>query len=73
MYSRNGHVAPGLLFRLTENSLLTKIEQLIHYLPGIFKLDDTAGIHQLYRLQEVDPLNYLKKHYNAQMQQDKAA
>jgi len=73
MYSRNGHVAPGLLFRLTENGLLTKLEQLIQYIPGIFKLDDTAGVHQLYRLHEFEPLKYLEKHYDVLQQQDKAA
>jgi len=73
MYSRNGHVAPGLLFRLTENGLLTKLEQLIHYLPSVFKLDDTAGVHQLYRLRELEPLKYLEKHYDVLQQQDKAA
>lgn len=73
MYSHGGTVAPGLLFRLTENDLLTKLEQLIQYIPGIFKIDDTAGIHQLYRLQEFDPFKYLEKHYNALQQQDEAA
>ncbi len=73
MYSRDGHVAPGLLFRLTENGLLTKLEQLIHYLPDNFRIDDTAGIHQLYRLNEIDPFKYLEKHYNAMQKQDEAA
>lgn len=73
MYSRNGHVAPGLLFRLTENGLLTKLEQLINYIPSVFKLDDTAGVHQLYRLHEFEPLKYLEKHYDVPQQQDKAA
>jgi hypothetical protein len=73
MYSRNGHVAPGLLFRLTENDLLAMLEQLINYIPDIFKLDDTAGVHQLYRLHEYEPLKYLEKYYNALQQQDKAA
>ena len=72
MYSRNGFVAPGLLFRLTENALLTKLEQLVNYIPGVFKLDDTAGVHQLYRLHEFEPFKYLEKHYNTR-QQDKAA
>ncbi len=73
MYSRDSYIAPGLLFRLSENGLLSKLEQLIHYIPGIFKIDDTAGIHQLYCLQELDPFQYLKKHYNAMQQQDAAA
>lgn len=65
MYSRDGQVAPGLLFCLTENGLLTKLEQLVQHIPGVFKIDDTAGIHQLYRLKELDPMTYLEKHYNS--------
>ena len=33
MYSKNSRVAPGLVFRLSETALLTKLEQLIHYIP----------------------------------------
>lgn len=73
MYSRDGYVAPGLLFRLTENGLLTKLEQLIHEIPGVFKIADTAGIHQLYLLKEFDPFKFLEKHYNALQQQAEAA
>lgn len=73
MYSKDGYPAPGLLFRMTENGLLTKLEQLINYIPGIFKIDDTAGIHQLYQLQEFETFKYLEKHYNALQQQDEAA
>lgn len=64
MYSRGNHIAPGPIFRLSENGLLTKIEQVILYQPGVFKLVDSAGIHQLYLLQEdIDPFAYLTKHY----------
>lgn len=73
MYSRDGYVAPGLLFRLTENGLLSKLEQLIHEIPGVFKITDTSGIHQLYLLKEFDPFKFLEKHYNALQQQDEAA
>lgn len=70
MYSRDGFAAPGLLFRMTESGLLAKLEQLINYIPGIFKIDETAGIHQLYRLHEARPFNYLNKHYNDLKEQD---
>ena len=73
MYGKKGYLAPGLAFRLSENGLLEKIEQLIHYLPGKLKLDETAGIHQLYCLQALEPIDYLKKHYNMQMHPPKAA
>ena len=72
MYSQDGHIAPGLVFRLTENDLLTKIEQLVHYLPDVFKVTDSAGIHQLYLLQDIDPMRYLEKHYNVQQQEQAA-
>jgi len=73
MYGRKGYVAPGLIFRVTENNLLEKIELLISYFPDMFKLDETAGIHQLYCLREINPFDYLEFHYNAYAQQEKAA
>ncbi len=73
MYSHEGQVAPGMLFRLTENGLLTKLEQLIKYIPGVFKVDDTAGVHQLYRLKEIEPLTYLENHYSALQQESQSA
>lgn len=73
MYSKDGWPAPGLVFRLTENGFLSKLEQLVHYLPGIFKIDETAGIHQLYQLKKIEPFKYLEKHYGSLLQQDEAA
>jgi hypothetical protein len=63
IYSKENSVAPGLIFRLTENALLTKLEQLIQYIPRHFKIDQTAGIHQLFRLKDIDPFDLLEKHY----------
>ena len=63
MYSKDGFISPGSAFRLTENALIGKIEGLISYIPNIFKLDDTAGIHQLYKLEEITSVTYLKVHY----------
>jgi len=72
MYSRSYHVAPGSVFRLTENGLLTKLEQLVHYIPETFKIDDTAGIHQLYCLRAINPFEYLVKHYSEIIQENAA-
>jgi hypothetical protein len=63
MYSKSGHPSPGAVFRLTENALLTKLEKLIHALPGLFEVRETAGIHQIYRLDDVDPMRFLQFHY----------
>jgi hypothetical protein len=69
MYSKAGYPSPGAVFRLTENALLVKLEQLIQAKPGYFELRETAGIHQLYRLDKADSMCFLKKHYLSQGQE----
>jgi hypothetical protein len=66
MYSKSEYPSPGAVFRLTENALLTKLEKLIHEVPGLFEVRETAGIHQIYRLSEVDPSRFLAFHYREQ-------
>lgn len=63
MYSRNDYAAPGSVFRLTETDLVTKLELMVNYIPGHFDIRETAGIHQLYRTKNIEPLTYIKKHY----------
>ncbi len=63
MYSKSGDIAPGIVFRLTENNLISKLEKLVHYIPGKFEIRETAGIHQLYRLDDIQPIEFLNKHY----------
>jgi hypothetical protein len=64
MYGSKGIPALGSVFRLTENALLTKLEKLLHYIPEVYELRETAGIHQLYKLDDIEPMRYLEKHYN---------
>lgn len=63
MYSRDNFPTLGSTFRLTETDLITKLERLINYIPGVFEIRDTAGLHQLYRVSDIDPIKYLKTHY----------
>jgi hypothetical protein len=63
MYSKADYPLPGAVFRLTENALVTKLEKLIHAMPGLFEMRETAGIHQLYRVGDVDPMDLLAYHY----------
>jgi len=72
MYSSDGVPSPGAVFRLTENDLITKIERLIRKLPGIFELRETAGIHQLYSLGDVDRMTFLEQHYEPILMGDAA-
>lgn len=63
MYSKSADIAPGSIFRLTENDLIAKLEQLETYIPGIFKIRETAGIHQFFLLENIEPTIFLEKHY----------
>lgn len=63
MHSGSGAAAPGSVFRITEECLVTKLEELIRWMPGYFELRETAGIHQLYELQELRPTELLARHY----------
>lgn len=65
MYSRQGFAAPGAVFRLSESALIGKLEALVDMLPEAFDIRETAGIHQLYQLKQVDPLKVLNAHYRA--------
>lgn len=72
MYSKGAYPAPGAVFRLTENSLITKLEKLIHQLPGIFEIRETAGMHQLYQLSELEPMDLLQHHYEGSLKECEA-
>jgi len=64
MYSKDNYPALGSVFRLTENDLVSKLERLVSYIPGIFEIRDTAGQHQLYLLKDVDAITFIIKHYS---------
>ena len=63
MYSRDDYSAPGAIFRLTENDLITKLERLVDYIPNVFDIRETAGIHQLYLVNHCSPQDFLVAHY----------
>lgn len=63
MYSKDSYPAIGSVFRLTENDLVTKLEKLVEFIPGIFEIRETAGQHQIYLLDTVDGLTFVSKHY----------
>lgn len=65
MYSRYGFAAPGAVFRLSESALIGKLEALVESLPGAFEIRETAGIHQFYQLDQIDPLKILNAHYRS--------
>jgi len=64
MYSKDSYPAIGSVFRLTENDLVAKLERLVDFIPGIFDIRDTAGQHQIYLSENIDAIDFVKKHYN---------
>jgi hypothetical protein len=72
MYSRSDLPALGAVFRLTEQDLLAKLENLVRYLPGFYQINETAGIHQLYQIEPVDPMMYLDCHYDLEKRESVA-
>ncbi|MDO9141758.1 MAG: DUF4007 family protein [Methylobacter sp.] len=67
MYGQKQHVAIGSVFRLTENALLAKLENLVAAYPAHFQLNETAGLHQLARLNDnMASLDFLRHYYQPQ-------
>ncbi len=63
MYSDNNRCAPGAVFRLTEDSLIEKLEDLCTAHSRSLRLDNTAGVFQLYKLASFDPIKVLRSQY----------
>ena len=64
MYPKFGMASPGAVFRLSENSLITKLEELSCAFPVNFELRETAGIHQFYILKSITSAEILRRHYS---------
>lgn len=64
MYGPSGYPALGAVFRLSETALLAKLERLVRAMPGVLAFRETAGIHQLYLVGDLTPLDMLSAHYD---------
>lgn len=65
LYSDRNHCAPGAVFRLTEDSLIEKLEDLCAANSKTLQMDRTAGIFQLYKLESFDSLRILRSRYSS--------
>ena len=65
MYSDNEHCAPGAVFRMTEDGLVSKLEALCEEYPHAVRLDRTAGVFQLYKIGTLDSVEILKARYSS--------
>ncbi len=61
-----GPGSPGQAFKLDENSLIGHIEELEKITRGKVALDETAGLKQIYRRQEMDAMKLLKGYYRTE-------
>jgi hypothetical protein len=66
MISDGANAAPGAVYRLNDEGLIAKLEEMIGWLPGYFELRETGGVHQLYKLKHIEPLYVLEKYYGNQ-------
>ena len=63
MYSDKKYCAPGAVFRMTEDGLIGKLEALCSAFPGTLRMGRTAGVYQVYKLEELEPLEIVKDYY----------
>ena len=63
MRSEKDYPTPGNVFRLNEIGLMTKLEDLVKYIPNRFDIRDTAGQHQIYLSGKANAIAFVKKHY----------
>jgi len=63
-----GQGSPGQVFKLDENTLIMHVEELEEITHGKIALDETAGLKQIYKRQEIDALKLLRGYYKAEVQ-----
>lgn len=64
LYGDGVNAAPGAVFRLSEEGLMSALNAVMREWPSHYELRDTAGIHQLYCLNKsVDIVDILRGYY----------
>lgn len=62
-YQQKSIGSPGQAFKLDENAMVEYLEALEHITAGSVTLDETAGLKQVYRRRDVEPLELLRNYY----------
>lgn len=65
--------APGSVFRLSEEGLVAKLEELTQWRPDIFEVRETAGLHQVYKLSEIQKNQLLIDYFMTTHNSEKSA
>lgn len=58
--------SPGRIFKLDEDSLASRLESIGQVTDGAFTYDETAGLKQVYKLRNIEPLTLLENYYRNQ-------
>ena len=72
MYSKDQYAAPGTVFRLTENTLIKKLEEMSLELSEYFEVRESNGINQVFLKEALDPYAMVLAYYRAS-DEEKAA
>lgn len=60
--------SPGQIFKLDEETVVRRLEEVTELSHGIFRYDETAGIKQVYRKKEAEPFQWLVQYYKGQLE-----
>lgn len=56
-------LSPGRIFRLDEDTMATYLEDLAQCTKGALQYDETAGLKQVYRYEDLNTIELLKRYY----------
>ena len=56
-------LSPGRTFRLDEDTMTSYLETLNEVTKGAFQYDETAGLKQVYRHRDLDPMEIVERYY----------
>lgn len=56
-------LSPGRVFRLDEDTMMTHLEKLEQLTNGALQYDETAGLKEVHRHEDLDPMTLLKRYY----------
>ena len=52
--------SPGQVFKIDENTMVMCLEKLEAITEGVMTYDDSAGLKQIYRREDLDPFEFLE-------------
>lgn len=55
--------SPGKIFKLDEETVVRRLEEITELSDGAFRYDETAGSKQVYRRREIEPFVWLELYY----------